>query len=100
MANFSRQTHINDPDQTVLRGESLGRNGPGKVSLLNKVPFNRFSNTNVNQQQLDNMYQPACPKIAELKIGWADKKYDSFIFVLFGKFGRIKHAFHSLTSAG
>ena len=69
MANFSRQTHINDPDQTALRGESLGRNGPGKVSLLNKVPFNRFSNTNVNQQQLDNMYQPACPKIAELKIG-------------------------------
>ena len=59
MANFSRQTHINDADQTALRGDSLGRNGPGKVSLLNKVPFNRFSNTSVNQQQLDNMYQPA-----------------------------------------
>ena len=59
MANFSRQTHINDPDQTALRGDSLGRNGPGEVSLLNKVPFNRFSNTSVSQQQLDNMYQPA-----------------------------------------
>ena len=59
MANFSRQTHINGPDQTALRGDSLGRNGPGEVSLLNKVPFNRFSNTSVNQQQLDNMYQPA-----------------------------------------
>ena len=59
MANFSRQTHINGPDQTALRGESLGRNGPGEVSFLNKVPFNKFSNTSVNQQQLDNMYQPA-----------------------------------------
>ena len=59
MAIFSRQTHINDPDQTALRGDSLGRNGPGEVSLLNRVPFNRFSNTSVNQQQLDNMYQPA-----------------------------------------
>ena len=69
MANFSRQTHINDLDQTALRGDSLGQNGPGEVSLLNKVPFNRFSNTSVNQQQLDNMYQLAweCPKIAELK---------------------------------
>ena len=59
MANFSRQTHINDHDQTALRGDSLGRNGPDEVSLLNKVPFNRFSNTSVNQEQLDNMYQPA-----------------------------------------
>ena len=55
MANFSTQTHINDPDQTILSGGSLGRNGPGEVSLLNKVPVNRFSNTSVNQQQLDNM---------------------------------------------
>ena len=39
MANFSRQTHINDPDQTALRGNSLGRNGPGEVSLLNKDSF-------------------------------------------------------------
>ena len=44
MANFSTQAHINDPDHTALRGDSLGLNGPGEVSLLNKVPFNRFSN--------------------------------------------------------
>ena len=73
--------------------------------LLNKVPFNRFSNTSVNQQQLDNMYQTAwewfnVQRLQNQKIGWADKKYDSFIFVLLGKFGGIKHAFHSLTSAG
>ena len=79
MANFSRQTHINDPYQTALRGDSLGRNGPGEVSLLNKVPFNRFSNTSVNQQQLDNMYQTAwewlnVQRLHNYKIGWTDKK--------------------------
>ena len=51
MANFSRQTNIYDPDQTALRGDSLGQNEPGEASRLNKVPFNRFLNTSVNQQK-------------------------------------------------
>ena len=39
MANFSRQTHINDPDQTALREDSLGRNGPGQSFSFKQGSF-------------------------------------------------------------